>query len=151
MLENSSLVYCIATAKYGWEFPHVGGLVTSYIFDITVVMGIKLLFFMMLKRKIYLLIKVHYSAPFLTPITLVVVLSDLWQFGESKMIVFFFFSFYKVMINFLHRKVNSQFSVSNHGWYKGSDKICCVKSGQISEFWDPGHLPLFGTQCILSG
>ena len=55
----------------------MGGLVTSYIFDITVVMGIKLLFFMMLKRKIYLLIKVHYSAPFLTPITLVVVLSDL--------------------------------------------------------------------------
>ena len=91
MLENSSLVYCIATAKYGWEFPHVGGLVSSYIFDITVVMGIKLLFFMMLKRKIYLLIKVHYSAPFLTPITLVVVLSDLWQFGESKMMVFFFF------------------------------------------------------------
>ena len=43
MLENSSLVYCIATTKYGWEFPHVGGLVSSYTFDITVViiMGIK--------------------------------------------------------------------------------------------------------------
>lgn len=69
---------------------------------------------MILKRKIYFLLEVHDSAHLLTPLTQVIVLSNLWQFDESKMIVCFF-SFYKIMINFLHREVNSQFSVPHHG------------------------------------
>lgn len=104
---------------------------------------------MMLKRKICLLIEVHDSAHFLTPPTLIVALSDLWQFGESKMIVFFFFHFIKLLLTYYIEK----WTLNSVSLIMADTKEVtkCAVLGQISEFWDPGHLPLFGTQFILSG
>ena len=97
---------------------------------------------MMLKRKIYLLIEVHDSAHFLTPLTLIVTLSDLWQFDESKMIVFFFHFIRLLLTSYIEKWTLNSVSLI---MADTKEVTKCAVLGQISEFWDPGHLPLFGT------